>query len=251
MLIAFDTATQTASIAIYDLAAQTLLSEWTWQARRRQTQELLATAETMLEHMSLQPKDITAIAVTTGPGSFTGVRIAISAVKGIGLGLPTPPEIVGLPTLSVTAAPLLEIYREPQGSRRGSHQSRTICAYLRAGRGRFNWAYVPSETESSPLLWQPNVTDHESGTVDDFVRSLRDHSTSVLEDATAVGEILLVGEKTPELDEALAAIPNVHILDEVSSTRRAGQLARLAAMHIDAGNVSTISALSPLYLRSP
>ncbi len=129
----------------------------------------------------------------------------------------------------------------------------TISPYpdLRAGRGRFNWAYVATEEESSPLLWQPGVADHESGTVDDFLRSLRDHSTPVQSDATAVGEIVLIGEKTPELDEAMAEIPNVHLLDEVSSMRRAGQLARLAAMHIEAGNVSSISALSPLYLRSP
>lgn len=243
MLIAFDTATQTASIAIYDLATRTLLSEWTWQARRRQTQELLGTAQLMLQQLALSPQDISALAVTTGPGSFTGVRIAISAAKGIGLGLATPPVVVGLPTLSVTAAPFLAS---------APSQNSTICAYLRAGRGRYNWAYVSQGGEKSSLLWQPAVADHESGTAVDFVNSLHARSlSSTQEDRNSSGEILLVGEKTVELEDAVSGISNVHLVDEISSTRRAGQLARLAVAHIDAGNSSSIATLSPLYLRSP
>ena len=48
MLLALDTATATASIAVYDLASDTLLGETTWLARRRQTQELLTTAQALL-----------------------------------------------------------------------------------------------------------------------------------------------------------------------------------------------------------
>ena len=80
MLLALDTATTTASLAVYDLTAQQLLAELTWQARRRQTQDLLVTAQQLLAQLNLTPQALTALAVTTGPGSFTGVRIAISAV---------------------------------------------------------------------------------------------------------------------------------------------------------------------------
>lgn len=241
MLIAFDTATQTASIAIYDLATQSLLSEWTWQARRRQTQELLGTAQLMLQQLALSPQEISALAVTTGPGSFTGVRIGISAAKGIGLGLASPPATVGLPTLSVTAAPFLPS---------APSQNNTICAYLRAGRGRYNWAYVSQNAAAPSLLWRPDIDDHESGTADEFVTSLNERSLSLESDHPS-GKVWLVGEKTAELEEAVSRISHVCLLDEISSTRRAGQLARLAAAHIDAGNASSLSTLSPLYLRSP
>ena len=107
MLLALDTATTTATLAIYDLQADLLLGELTWQARRRQTAELLPTAQALLRLLDLTPQALTALAVTTGPGSFTGVRIGVSTVKGIALGLPTLPQVIGLPTLSVTAAPWL------------------------------------------------------------------------------------------------------------------------------------------------
>ena len=109
MLLALDTATTTASLALYDLAADHLLLEMTWDARRRQTQDLLATAQRALDLVERTPQQITALAVTTGPGSFTGVRIGISTVKGIGLGLAPAPQVVGLPTLTVTAAPWLAV----------------------------------------------------------------------------------------------------------------------------------------------
>ena len=87
MLLALDTATATASLAVYDRTRDHLLGEMTWEGRRRQTQDLLVAARSLLDLLEVAPEQVTALAVTTGPGSFTGVRIAISAAKGIGLGL--------------------------------------------------------------------------------------------------------------------------------------------------------------------
>ena len=83
MLLAVDTATATASVALYDLANHLLLAESTWQARRRHTQELLTTAQGLLAQIGAQAAQLTALAVTTGPGSFTGVRIGLSTIKGL------------------------------------------------------------------------------------------------------------------------------------------------------------------------
>ena len=82
---------------------------------------------------------MTALAATTGPGSFTGVRIALSTLKGMALGLSQPPQVIGLPTLAVTAAPWLTVAGSV-GSPLGADV--VVCAYLQAGRGRYNWAYV-------------------------------------------------------------------------------------------------------------
>jgi tRNA threonylcarbamoyladenosine biosynthesis protein TsaB len=230
MLLAIDTATSTASLALYDLATRQLQAELTWQARRRQTQELLPALQDLLRLLDLTPAAIAALAVTTGPGSFTGVRIAISAAKGMALGLPQPPRVVGIPTLSVTAAPYVTV----------AGTATTICAAIQAGRGRYNWAWYAA----GDLLYRPAVEDHHAGTVAEFAGALAAHT----------GVVWLVGELGADLLDALASAPGLdHIVDvdSTSGLRRAGQLARLAVLHLDAGTYDAIATLQPLYLRNP
>jgi tRNA threonylcarbamoyl adenosine modification protein YeaZ len=231
MLLALDTATATASLAVYDLSAQQLLAEWTWQARRRQTQDLLRTAQQLLQQLDLQPAQLTALAVTTGPGSFTGVRIAISAAKGIGLGLPTPPRVIGLPTLSVTAAPWLALLGVTQPTAR-------LCAFIQAGRGRYNWHWFTDDS----LLQRPTAVEHEGGTAIEFAAALAH---------CAPQPMWLAGELDTTLQQALTGLPHVVVLDPVSTLRRAGQLARLAALHFAQGTSEELRQLQPLYLRNP
>jgi tRNA threonylcarbamoyladenosine biosynthesis protein TsaB len=231
LLLALDTATATASVAIYDPSHQRLLAETTWQARRRHTQDLMATIQHTLRQASLTVADVSALAVTTGPGSFTGVRIGISAIKGLGLGLPGPAQVVGLPTLSITASPWLGIA--------GSVWPRPlVCAYIQAGRGRYNWTWFGPED----LLCRPGREDHSAGTAAEFAAELLVHED---------GPAWLVGELDKSLCEAIAGIAHVTTVDAVSATRRAGQLARLAALHLENGHGDGLAELQPLYLRNP
>jgi tRNA threonylcarbamoyladenosine biosynthesis protein TsaB len=229
MLLALDTATDTASLAVYDLDAAQLLAEFTWQARRRHTQDLLATAQELLAQCDLTPQALTALAVTTGPGSFTGVRVAIAAVKGIGLGLPTAPRAIGLPTLSVTAAPWLAL---------AGQQQALVCAYIQAGRGRYNWALFTGVD----LLHRPGAAEHTGGTATEFAKSLA---------SLAPQAVWLAGEMDGALAQSVADLAHVIILDAVSALRRAGHLARLAALHFTQGLQDDLGALQPLYLRNP
>ena len=236
MLLALDTATATASLALYDLAADHLLLEMTWDARRRQTQDLLATAQRAFDLVERTPQQITALAVTTGPGSFTGVRIGISTVKGIGLGLaPAPgapaPLVVGLPTLTVAAAPWLAVAATVTPT---SH----ICACIQAGRGRYNWAWFAA----GDLLARPGAADHQAGNAAEVAAALA---------GADVSPLWLVGECGADLHSAVAPLAHVFIPDEVSSLRRASQLARLAALAIAAGRTESLDSLQPLYLRNP
>ncbi len=231
MLLALDTATATASLAIWDLAEQQLLAELTWQARRRQTQDLLTIAQQWLAQLDLTPQHLTALAVTTGPGSFTGVRIAISAAKGIGLGLPVAPQVIGLPTLCVTAAPWLLLAQR-------ANPTPTLCAFIQAGRGRYNWTFFAA----GALLLRPTAADHNGGTADEFAQALA---------ALAPQSIWLAGELDAPLAKVMQPLSHVFVIDPVSSERRAGQLARLAALHLAAGAQDDLQTLQPLYLRNP
>jgi tRNA threonylcarbamoyladenosine biosynthesis protein TsaB len=240
MLLALDTATTTASIALYHFDTRAILAELTWQARRRQTQDLLPALENVLRLVDLTPAALSALAVTTGPGSFTGVRIAISAAKGMALGLPQPPRIVGIPTLSVTAAPYLSARARGGSAAAGAGGEFAVCAAIQAGRSRYNWAWF----DPAGPLHRPGVEEHGAGSVAEFAAALAERQ----------GAVRLVGELGSDLRELLAVSPNLqHVqpIDSVSGLRRAGQLARLAALHLDAGTCDTVESLQPLYLRAP
>lgn len=228
MLLAFDTATTTASVALYALDQELLLAEMTWQARRRHTQELLPTAQALLRQMDVAPAQITALAVTTGPGSFTGVRIAISVVKGMALGLPQPPQVVGLPTLSVTAWPWLA---PAHGC------GAAVWAVIQAGRGRYNCAAWPHA--ETPLL--PGATDHQAGTAADLAATLAAHPEQ---------PIWLVGEVGADLASSCADARHVTVVDQVAGARRSSVLARLAAQALGRGETIDPVLLQPLYLQA-
>ncbi len=230
MLLAFDTATATAAVAAYDLAGDALLGETTWLARRRQTQDLLAAAHCLLDQVGRTPAQITALAATTGPGSFTGVRIALSTLKGIALGLPQPPRVIGLPTLAVTAAPWLAVAGSVQ-------PPAAVCAYLQAGRGRYNWTVF----EPDDGLRRPTPADHHTGAAGDLAAAL----------AATARPVWLVGEPAADLLDAVAPLPRVTVVDAVAGLRRAGVLARLAAQHLVAGHADDLASLQPLYLQEP
>jgi tRNA threonylcarbamoyladenosine biosynthesis protein TsaB len=231
LLLAVDTATATASVAVYDTERRRLLAETTWQARRRHTQDLMATVQRALVQAGAAAADLTALAVTTGPGSFTGVRIGISAVKGLGLGMAQPPRAIGLPTLCVTAAPWM-------GPAVSLSPPVSVCAFIQAGRERYNWAWF----ETGDLLSRPGREDHAAGTAAEFAAALCER---------APRRIWLAGELDADLQQAVAGLDHVCALDAVSALRRAGHLARLAALHLDAGVADDLAALQPLYLRNP
>jgi tRNA threonylcarbamoyl adenosine modification protein YeaZ len=62
-----------------------------------QAERLFPALEELLSRAGVTYTDLTRIAVTTGPGSFTGLRIGLSAARGLGLALSIP--VVGIPSL--------------------------------------------------------------------------------------------------------------------------------------------------------
>ena len=231
MLLALDTATATASLALYDPATKTLLFEQTWQAHRHHTQQLIPAAQQMLSFLGLDPGAIGALAVTTGPGSFTGVRVGISTVKGMALGLERGVRVVGVPTLTVTAAPWL-------AAAWSIAPAPIICAYVQAGRGRYNWCFFGPED----LLYRPAADAHHAGDAAEFAAVLAAHRAESL---------WLAGEADAPLAEAVRPLAKVTLLDAVSAQRRAGTLARLADLLLDDGVEESADSLQPLYLRAP
>ena len=103
MLLALDTATDNASIALHD--GGQVLAELSWRSWRRHTVELAPQVDALLRLARAAPGDLTAVAVSIGPGSYVGTRVALSFAKGViaALGLP----LLGIPSLDVLAYPHL------------------------------------------------------------------------------------------------------------------------------------------------
>ena len=95
VLLAIDTAAPRLQLALLDAngRVETLLEDMaTGQAER-----LFPALDELLARSGVTYKDLSRIAVTTGPGSFTGLRIGLSAARGLALALNIP--VVGIPSL--------------------------------------------------------------------------------------------------------------------------------------------------------
>jgi tRNA threonylcarbamoyladenosine biosynthesis protein TsaB len=94
LTLAFDTATQVATSALVDDGE--LLGE-----RSSRAQTLLEDVDALLRQAGAHPRDLDAVVVGIGPGSFTGVRIGLAAARGLALSLNLPGA--GVSTLAALA----------------------------------------------------------------------------------------------------------------------------------------------------
>jgi tRNA threonylcarbamoyl adenosine modification protein YeaZ len=95
ILLAIDTAAPRLQLALLRDAGrpETLVEDMT----TGQAERLFPALDELLARVGAKYADLTRIAVTTGPGSFTGLRIGLSAARGLGLALGIP--VLGIPSL--------------------------------------------------------------------------------------------------------------------------------------------------------
>ena len=88
MLLAFETSAKAASVALFQ--GEKLLGESYQNTGLTHSQTLMTMAEDLLKNCGVTVNDLTDVAVAAGPGSFTGVRIGVSAAKGLAWGKALP-----------------------------------------------------------------------------------------------------------------------------------------------------------------
>ena len=91
------------------------------------------------------------IAVTVGPGSFTGIRVAISAARAFGVALDIP--VVGVSTLAAFAAPLV-LGPKPVSQKPGSSLPGVIVPAIDARHGQ---VYLQACSHTGAILMAPTV----------------------------------------------------------------------------------------------
>jgi tRNA threonylcarbamoyladenosine biosynthesis protein TsaB len=104
-VLAIDTALAACSAAVLDTALGGIVASHSRPMQRGHAEALVPLIGRVMEQADLAFPDIDRIVVTTGPGSFTGLRVGISAARGIALASDRP--ALGISTLSAYAAPYL------------------------------------------------------------------------------------------------------------------------------------------------
>lgn len=217
MLLALDTSTERASIALYD---GELRAEYSWLSRGEQTRELMPAVDHLLSAAALDVSVLTGIVVATGPGSFNGLRVGMTVAKGLALVQNLP--IVGVPTLDVVAYQHL-------------FYPHIVHAVVRAGRGRIATAmYSVADGRLQRFGEYRNTT-------------VADLCTQVVPPA------LVAGEMTPAMAEEMRGLvrEGVNITSGAATWHRAGYLAEIGLSRLQKGEPDDLASLQPIYLAQP
>lgn len=215
MLLALDSASRRASVALHD--GTTLRAECTWESSNQHTVTLIPRVIQLMASSNLTPQDLTAIGVCIGPGSYTGVRIGVAVAKGLASSRKL--ALVGISTLDILAA------AQPQ-------DSRPLYAVFAAGRKRVGFARY---------RWREDGWRSDTGVQ---VVTWEELAGRIELPAILVGEIEGAGR------EALRSLfGRLEIPAPARHLRRAGYLADLAWLRLRDNQVDAPSALLPLYAR--
>jgi tRNA threonylcarbamoyladenosine biosynthesis protein TsaB len=103
LVLAIDTALDACSAAVLDSERRVIVASETQPMQRGHAEALMPLIARVMDGAAIEFRELDRIAVTTGPGSFTGLRVGISAARGIALAAGKP--AIGLTTLAAFAAP--------------------------------------------------------------------------------------------------------------------------------------------------
>jgi tRNA threonylcarbamoyladenosine biosynthesis protein TsaB len=105
LILAIDTALDACAAAVLDTDAGKLIAQESQAMKRGHAEALMPLIARVMKASGIAFAALDRIAVTTGPGSFTGLRVGLSAARGIALAAAKP--AVGLTTLTAFAAPFV------------------------------------------------------------------------------------------------------------------------------------------------
>jgi tRNA threonylcarbamoyladenosine biosynthesis protein TsaB len=105
LILAIDTALDACAAAVLDTDAGRLIAQESQAMKRGHAEAVMPLIARIIKQSGVGFADLDRIAVTNGPGSFTGLRVGLSAARGIALAANKP--VVGLTTLSAYAAPVV------------------------------------------------------------------------------------------------------------------------------------------------
>lgn len=136
MILAIDSSSLVASVAIAN--DDVIIAEYTVNLKKTHSQTLLPMIDEIFRMTGLDKKEIKAIAVSNGPGSFTGLRIGAATVKGLAFALDIP--VIPVSTIQMMA-------------NNYNHCNKLICPIMDARRNQvYTGIYSCEEDELNEIL---------------------------------------------------------------------------------------------------
>lgn len=219
-ILAFDSTATSASVAVFD--DENLIGEFFINTKQTHSQTLLPMAESLLKNTNVDVKDIDLFAVNTGPGSFTGVRIGVAAVKGMAMALNKP--CVAVSTLDSMAYNLLDV------------NCTAVCVMDARCNQVYNANFQINNGKAEKLC------EDRALSIDELTAELN----------SIQGEIILVGDGAKLCyDKIKEAIPNIKIASVQNRYQKASSTALVALDLYSKGQTLTAEELMPYYLRLP
>ncbi len=213
-ILAIDTSSDQGGIALYD---GNRLSIRSWPAERTHTTTLLVEIHHLLDRDRVAADALAAIAIATGPGGFTGLRVGFGVAKGLHLATEVP--LIGVSTLEATALPFAIC-------------GASIVATVAAGRGRLAWAHFAAQPRG--LI---ETRPAHNGTVNELVTELQ-----------AGGAFIVTGELDAEQVHQISRVNGVSIPPQALRRRQPAAIAEIGWHRWIAGLIDDATALEPTYL---
>lgn len=225
MLLAIDTSTRIISLAIH--SGDRLLSECTLSIGNQHSELLASLVLQVMEQSQVTVDDLTAMAVSIGPGSYTGLRIGVSFAKGMSAVHQLP--LVGISTLDTIAA-----------GQRFYNTRYTLVVVVPAGRGRV----ISNTYRGKKGRWiangEPQLQSWDA-LLDSFESQVY-----------LTGEISSAG--LDAIQSAQAGDKNITLIQPAERLRRAGFLAEQAWEQLRQNNEEndfSADKVMPVYLKAP
>lgn len=219
-ILAVDTSATAASVAVAE--ENKLIGEFSINTALTHSQTLMPMVDELLKNTGLSVNDINAVAVNAGPGSFTGVRIGVAAVKGIAF--PKNLPCVSVSTLESMAYNMLG-------------NDCVVCSVMDA---RCSQVYNALFRVKGYAVTR--MTDDRALSLTDLKNELQNISEKVV----------LVGDGAVLCSEFLGSeLENIMLAPFNNRIQTASSVAYAAFEKINNGETLTADELMPVYLRLP
>ena len=221
-----------------------MLAEAAFSGPMRHSSEIFPAIRDLLNRFGRKPRDIEHIYISVGPGSFTGLRIAVTMAKTMHLA--NNAKIVAVDTLDVIAANAIDLTTEHRASsiEHPASSIEYIATILDAKRGQF---YIAVYQRTSDRIWKKTLPDSLM-TASQFL----DRFAGQAEPIWLLGEgLVYYADKFKPVPSGVEGAEGIHFFDEQYWTPRAAKVHLLSWKMACAGQFADPVTLQPNYLRRP